>query len=122
MSFLNRSRIRRLSRALNGRRLDPVLELEHCLRCERDFVYPVEWEPVSKESWQMLLRCGNCDTWFEAGVSNEIAERFDLELDYYAHVMEREWYEIDREKMIAWVDIIINALRHDLIDAADFNR
>jgi flavoprotein len=110
------------SRAISGRRPNAETDLEHCFACERDFVYPVEWEPVSKESWWMLLRCGECDSWREATVPNAVAERFDLELDRRAAVMARALHKIDREQMIASANTMIAALRLNLIDAAVFAR
>jgi flavoprotein len=111
-----------LSRALSGRRPNAETDLEHCVHCDRDFVYPVEWEPISKECWWILLRCGECDEWREATVPNAIAERFDIELDRRADVMHRALHKIDREQMIASANTMIAALRHNLIDAADFAR
>jgi flavoprotein len=111
-----------LSRALSGRRPNAETDLEHCPACERDFAYPVEWEPVDKENWWMLLRCGECDSWREVTVPNAVAERFDLELDRRADVMHRALNKIDREQMIASANALIAALRHNLIDAADFAR
>jgi flavoprotein len=111
-----------LVRALSGRRPNADTDLEHCATCHRDFAYPVEWEPVSKESWWMLLRCGECDAWREVTVPNAVAERFDFELDRRADVMQRALNEIDREQMIASANTMIAALRHNLIDAADFAR
>ena len=110
-----------LSRAL-GRRPNAETDLEHCPHCGRDFVYPVEWESVSKESWWMLLRCGECDSWREATVPNAVAERFDFELDRRLDILHRALHKIDREQMIAAANAIIAALQLNLIDAADFAR
>jgi hypothetical protein len=110
-----------LSRAL-GRRPNAETNLEHCPHCGRDFVYPVEWEPVSKESWWMLLRCGECDSWREITVRNDVAERFDFELDRRLDILRRALNKIDREQMIAAANAIIAALQLNLIDAADFAR
>jgi hypothetical protein len=109
-----------LSRALSGRRPNAGSDLERCPSCQTDFVYPVEWEPESKESWWILLRCGECDDWREVTVPNDVAERFDVELDRRADVMHRALHKIDREQMIASANTMIAALRHNLIDAADF--
>jgi hypothetical protein len=107
-------------RALAGRRPNAETDLEHCANCHSDFAYPVEWEPVNNQSWWILLRCGECDHWREATVPNAVAERFDVELDRRADVMHRALHRIDREQMIASANTMIAALRHNLIDAADF--
>ena len=46
-----------LSRALSwrpGGGQDPD-KLEHCAACGKDYVNPVDWEPVTPESWWMTL-------------------------------------------------------------------
>jgi hypothetical protein len=101
---------------------DPDVQLEHCALCHEDFVNPVDWEPVGDAHWWMLLRCGACDTWREVTVTNEIAARFDLELDRRLDVVERALARLDSHRMAADVETMIQALRHGLVDAADFAR
>jgi hypothetical protein len=115
------------ARALNrlrGRppRPDPELHLEHCALCHADFVNPVDWEPVGETHWWMLLRCGACDTWRETTVDNEVAARFDFELDRRLNVLAATLERIDSRRMAADVETMILALRHGLVDAADFAR
>jgi hypothetical protein len=110
-----------LSRALPWRRRpDLDVALEHCGFCGKDFVNPVDWEPVTSEAWWILLRCGECHTFREVTVTNAIAERFDLELDRRADLLQRALHKLDTERMRAQVEAMIGALRHGLIDAADF--
>jgi hypothetical protein len=110
-----------LSRALGRRPLRPHEDdLHACAACHTDFVNPVDWEPVSPESWWMRLRCGNCDVWREVTVTNKVAERFDIELDRRADVIHRALHKLDRERMVQQVETMIGALRHGLIEPADF--
>ena len=90
--------------------------------CLRDFVNPVDWEPVGDTHWWMLLRCGACDVWRETTVTNAIAARFDLELDRRLNVLARAVERIDMRTMAADVETMIQALRRGLVDAADFAR
>jgi hypothetical protein len=94
--------------------------LHCCAACGKDYVNPVDWEPVSPESWWMLLRCGECHTFREVTVTNAVAQRFDSELDRRADVLARTLHKLDSERMAAQADAMISALRHGLIDAADF--
>jgi hypothetical protein len=55
-------------------------------------------------------------------VTNVVAERFDLELDRRAAIIQRTVHRLDRERMAQQVEAMIGALRHGLIDAADFAR
>jgi hypothetical protein len=115
-----------LGRALNRLRRpdrpDLAVHLETCGMCLRDFVNPVDWEPVGQTHWWMLLRCGACDTWRETTVTNEIASRYDLELDRRMEVIARALERIDMRRMAADVETMIQALRRGLVDAADFAR
>ena len=83
---------------------------------------PVDWEPVTPEAWWMRLRCGECHVWREVTVTNQVAERFDIELDRRADILHRALAKLDRERMIEQVETMIGALRHGLIEPADFAR
>jgi hypothetical protein len=95
--------------------------LETCALCETDYVNPVVWEPV-EAGWWMRLRCGECATYREVTVSDEVAAHFDRELNRRADVLARALQRIERQEMAAEVEMIIGALRRGLIDAADFAR
>lgn len=103
-------------------RVDPHVHLETCAMCGADFVNPVDWEPVGDTHWWMLMRCGACDTWREATVTNAVAARFDLELDRRLDILARALEKIDARAMAVEVETMIQALRRGLIDAADFAR
>jgi len=100
---------------------DSDAHLVTCAMCAADFVNPVDWEPVGETQWWMLLRCGACDTWREVTVTNDIAARFDLELDQRLDVVARALERLDRSRMAAEVETMILALRHGLVDPADFS-
>ena len=112
-----------LSRAL-GRGLSRPHEddLHACAACGMDFVIPIDWEPVTPESWWMRLRCGECEVWREVTVTNAVAERFDIELDRRAALIDRALQKLDRERMIQQAEAMIGALRRGLIEPADFAR
>jgi hypothetical protein len=112
----------RVRRPRLAKRSGPSTGLETCPLCGTDFVNPVEWEPVDEQRWWMLLRCGACETFREVTVDNEVARRFDAELDRRLDVVVRAAHRLDRERMAAEVETLIVALRRGLIDAADFAR
>jgi hypothetical protein len=101
-------------------RPDLDVHLERCAVCHEDFVNPVDWEPVGDTHWWMLLRCGACDTWRELTTTNELAERYDLELDRRQDIVRRALHRLDSHRMAADVETMIQALRRGLVDAADF--
>ena len=53
-------------------------------------------------------------------MTNKVAERFDIELDRRADLIHRALHKLDRERMAQQVETMIGALRHGLIDPADF--
>lgn len=83
---------------------------------------PVTWEPVGRDDWWMLLRCGECGTFREVTVADDVAQRFDVELDRGVDVLQRALHRLDLERMAAQVEAMTTALRRGLIDAADFAR
>jgi hypothetical protein len=105
----------------NRKRNDPEVHLVTCAMCAGDYVNPVDWEPVGETHWWMLLRCGACDTWREVTVTNDIAARYDLDLDRRMDVVARALERLDRSRMAAEVETMILALRHGLVDPADFS-
>ena len=111
-----------LSRALGRNKRPAEDDLHACFNCGKDYVNPVNWEPVTPEAWWMQLRCGDCEVYREVTVTNKVAERFDVELDRRADLIHRALHKLDRERMIQQVETMIGALRHGLIEPADFAR
>jgi hypothetical protein len=100
--------------------VEPETGLDHCELCGRDFVTPIDWEPVGAEHWRLLLRCGECETWREVTVANAVAQRYDVELDRGARVLVASLERMDRERMVGEAEAMTIALELGLIDAADF--
>jgi hypothetical protein len=92
-----------------------------CRACGTDFVYPVEWQETSGgRSWWVLLRCGGCDVRREVEIDDRQAADLGRRLDRHGETIERDARHLERERMHAEVDAFAEALRRDLIDAADF--
>jgi len=98
----------------------PDAGLELCPVCDRDFVQPVDWEPIGDERWWMFLRCAECGMSREVVVSNAQADRFERELHARASVLSNAVRKLEGERMSAEIDAFVTALDRDLIDAADF--
>ena len=96
--------------------------LEVCLVCGRDFVQPVNWEPLGEDRWWMFLRCGECAVSREVTITNAEAERFESALHGRASLLSAAARKLAAERMADEVDVFVQALQHDLIDAADFAR
>jgi hypothetical protein len=115
---------RRFSRiAAAARRVVGVGDgLDRCPDCGRHFMCPIEWDTDGEEHWQIASRCGECGSWQEQLVTNEQAEQYDLALARHSAEIDRGLWRIDRERMESELEILVAALDHDLIDAADFAR
>ena len=68
----------------------------------------------------MHLRCGECGAFRVAVVSQEIADRYDRELDRTSEPIVSALARLDRERMISEAEAFTTALRLDLFDAGDF--
>jgi hypothetical protein len=107
-------------RTRRAQHAEPEVRLELCDMCGRDFVYPVEWEPVGSERWRLLLRCGECETWSDVTVTSAVAQRYDVELHRCAGVMAALLNRMGRERMVGQAEAMTIALELGLVDAADF--
>ena len=81
---------------------------------------PVEAEALDHGRWGLRLRCGQCGTYRDVVVSDDVAKRYESDLQRgmveIAAALERH----DHERMTAEAEVFIAALQHGLIDAADF--
>jgi hypothetical protein len=61
---------------------EPTVDLSVCPECDRDLVYPVDWEEASPTHWEVELRCPNCE-WNEVGTYDQatVDEHLDLGTD-----------------------------------------
>lgn len=100
----------------------PGSGLQQCAVCRSDFVIPVVAEAVDDDSWHLLLRCGECETYRDLVVANAVAERYERDWKDGVAEVAAACARVEQERMAADVEVLITALRRDLIDAADFGR
>jgi hypothetical protein len=100
----------------------PVRDLHHCPCCERDLVYPVEWEEVSPTHWEVLLRCPNCE-WGEVDTFDQpTVDRFDERLDVGTEILMRDLKRLQQANMEDEIDRFVRAVNADAILPEDFAR
>ena len=98
----------------------PVRALQECPCCDRDLVYPVEWEEVSPTHWEVLLRCPNCE-WGEVGTFDQpTVDRFDEQLDHGTEALVRDLRRLTRANMEEEIERFSSALASDAIWPMDF--
>jgi hypothetical protein len=98
----------------------PGRELHECPCCDRDLVYPVEWEEVSPSHWEVLLRCPNCE-WSEVGTFDQpTVDRFDERLDRGTAVMLDDLRRLQQANMEEEIQRFVRAMEAGAILPEDF--
>ena len=98
----------------------PVRDLHLCPECDRDLVYPVEWEETSPTHWEVLLRCPNCE-WSEVGTFDQATvDRFDEHLDLGTEALVKDLRRLVQANMEAEAERFAAALDANAILPEDF--
>jgi hypothetical protein len=98
----------------------PQKDLHVCPDCERELVYPVEWEEASPTQWEVLLRCPNCE-WTHLGVFDQsVVDRFDEELDRGTECLIEDLTRLTQANMEDEIERFASALNSDAIWPMDF--
>jgi hypothetical protein len=99
------------------RRID---DLHICPQCDRDLVYPVDWEEASLTHWEVALRCPNCE-WTEVGQFDQATvDRFDEALDLGTEALVRDLRRLVQANMEDEADRFAAALEANAILPEDF--
>jgi hypothetical protein len=103
-----------------GAQPQPVDELHICPECDRDLVYPVDWEEASTTHWAVELRCPNCE-WTEVGTYDQATvDRFDEMLDHGTETLVKDLRRLMQANMEAEADRFAAALDANAILPEDF--
>ena len=95
-------------------------DLHICPSCDRDLVYPVEWEETSPTHWEVLLRCPNCE-WSDINTyDQDTVDRFDEQLDIGTEILIRDLKRLQQANMEAECDRFVRAINADAILPEDF--
>ncbi|MEA2157428.1 MAG: hypothetical protein QOE11_3568 [Solirubrobacteraceae bacterium] len=95
-------------------------ELHVCPECRSELVYPIDWQEAGRTSWEVSLRCPNCE-WTLVGVFGEDAiQRFDEILDQGTEELVSDLRELTRANMEEDVERFVAALTADYLLPEDF--
>jgi hypothetical protein len=95
-------------------------DLHLCPECDRDLVYPVEWEETSPTHWEVLLRCPNCE-WSEVGTFDQpTVDQFDEQLDIGTEILLRDLKRLQQANMEDEIEVFVRALDAGAILPEDF--
>jgi hypothetical protein len=99
---------------------EPAIDLSVCPECDRDLVYPVDWEEASPTHWEVELRCPNCE-WNEIGTYDQATvDRFDEHLDLGTDALVKDLRRLVQANMEAEADRFAAALDAGAILPEDF--
>ena len=99
---------------------EPVADLHICPECDRELVYPVEWEEASPTHWEVVLRCPSCE-WTEVGTYDQATvDRFDEKLDDGTDVLIQDLARLTQANMEEEAERFVSALGADAIWPEDF--
>jgi hypothetical protein len=95
-------------------------DLHICPECDRDLVYPVDWEEASATHWEVELRCPNCE-WTEVGTYDQATvDRFDEHLDLGTEALVKDLRRLVQANMEAEAERFAAALDANAILPEDF--
>ncbi len=99
---------------------EPAVDLSVCPDCDRDLVYPVDWEEASATHWEVELRCPNCE-WNEVGTYDQATvDHFDEHLDLGTDALVKDLRRLVQANMEAEADRFAAALEAGAILPEDF--
>ena len=100
--------------------VEPNQELHVCPGCGSDLVYPMGWDEASSDTWQVQLRCPECEFCREGLFSQETVEAFDAELDDGTDALTADYRRLCRANMAEEIERFTAALGADAILPEDF--
>ena len=104
----------------------PIEDLSICPACDKHNVYPVAWEEATPDTWEVWLRCPECE-WRNDDVPKEerlfdqrTVDRFDDALDVTTSRLMRDLHGLEQANMTDEIDRFTKALKTDNILPEDF--
>jgi len=95
-------------------------ELHLCPECESDLVYPVSWDEADTTSWEVTLRCPNCEWGVTSVFGEDCIQRFDETLDRGTEALVDDLRQLTRANMEEDVERFVLALDAGHVLPEDF--
>ncbi len=99
---------------------EPDQDLQVCLECDSELVYPTQWEESGSENWAVLLHCPNCAGTREGIFNQDTVEAFDEELDRGADLLAGDYRRLMRANLAEEIERFTGALEAGAILPEDF--
>ncbi len=97
-----------------------VEDLRRCINCPSALVQPVFWEEQAQETWHVLLRCPECETWRDERFDQATVEAFDEALDDGVDALTADYRGLCRANMADEIGRFAAALDAGAIAPEDF--
>jgi phage-related protein len=94
--------------------------LHICPDCDASLVYPTQWREVDRCSWEVSLRCPNCEWHVTDVYDQDTVERFDEELDRGTDNLVDDLKRLVAANMEEEIDRFSRALANDHVLPEDF--
>ncbi|HVE80774.1 MAG TPA: hypothetical protein VNA68_01380 [Candidatus Dormibacteraeota bacterium] len=95
-------------------------QLHICPECQKDLVYPEEWQEIGSQEWQVILRCPNCELWRTLLCHQDELDAFDIWLDDATEAVHRDLKRLAYSNMESEIERFVRALQSDAILPEDF--
>ena len=94
--------------------------LHVCPECSGELVYPVRWEERSGDSWEITLRCPDCEWWHTGHFVDDDVDMFDEVLNDGTEQLLDQLRTFSRVNMQEDIERFVQALESGLIEPMDF--
>ena len=96
------------------------IEASVCPVCHSPLVYPTDWQRTGSATWELSLRCPNCETQRTITLDREGVERFNKVLYEGSEALARQSEQLTRLHFEEEAERFVRALDEDLILPMDF--
>jgi len=94
--------------------------LHICARCCSELVQPEWWEETAAGTWQVGLRCPDCEHRGEGVFAQSVVDAFDEQLNEGSDALATAYRRLVRENLAAEMECFAGALRAGAILPEDF--
>lgn len=91
-----------------------------CPVCHSHLVYPTDWQRTGSATWELALRCPNCETQRAITLDREGVERFNKVLYEGSEALARQAEQLTRLHFEEEAERFVRALDEDFILPMDF--
>ncbi len=99
---------------------DTERTLHVCPECSGELVYPVRWDERTGESWEITLRCPDCEWWHTGEFGDEAVDEFDEVLNDGTEKLLDSLRTFARVNMEEDIERFVKALEVGHIEPMDF--